>query len=71
MPPLDRRLSTRTLLRMCYALWPLGFLMPIGASQLAIHGKKAAEYTLMAFLMLIGSGVSIAFSTSSLSLSQP
>jgi flagellar motor component MotA len=36
--------------------------MPIGASMLARGGHTAAMYAFMAFLMIIGSGVSIAFS---------
>jgi hypothetical protein len=62
MPPLDRRLGTRRLLRICFALWPPGFLMPIGASLLAKHRQFGAMIALMGFLMTIGSGVSIAFS---------
>jgi hypothetical protein len=63
MPPLDRRLGTRTLLRCCFAIWPIGFLMPIGANQLARHGNLNAMYALMAFLMTLGAGVAMAFST--------
>jgi hypothetical protein len=62
MPPLDRRLGTRRLLRICHAVWPLGFLAPIGANLLARAGATGAEYALLAVLMTIGSGVAIAFS---------
>jgi hypothetical protein len=64
MPPLDKKLGTRKLLRICFAAWPWFFVLPPLANFFSRRNHWLAAYALMGVGTVFGSGVSIAFSTS-------
>jgi hypothetical protein len=61
-PPLQRRLGTGSVLRICGVVWPVDFaLWPI-CNILLLHHFMPAFYTLAFGGNFVGSGVSMAFS---------
>jgi hypothetical protein len=61
-PPLQRRIGTGGVLRACAIAWPLFFLAnPVGNIFLR-HGWTAIFWTVQPTLLVIGSGVAMAFS---------
>jgi hypothetical protein len=64
MPPLDKKLGTRRLLRTCFVVWPWLFVLPPLSNVFAQRGQWLLAYGMIGVGTIFGSGVSIAFSTS-------
>jgi hypothetical protein len=63
MPPLDKKLGTRRLLRICFLAWPWFFVTPVLSNIMAKRGNWTGAYALMCGTTMFGSGVSIAFTS--------
>lgn len=61
-PPLQHRIGTGGVLRLCYAIWPAFFLMYPVCNLLIRRGWTAAFWTVAPVGLVVGSGVSMAFS---------
>lgn len=63
-PPLQRRIGTGGVLRLCATAWPVWFAATPAANYLLRLKLETAFWTFAPILLVIGSGVAMAFSMS-------
>jgi hypothetical protein len=63
MPPLDKKLGTKRLLRICFVAWPWFFVSPVLSNIMAKRDNWIGTYSLIGIATVFGSGVSIAFTS--------